>query len=65
MLSVNINVTVCKRKERSSNNIIIDTLFILFCIIMSVSSIQNNNYIFASVWIYLFTTSLYMVIEQW
>jgi hypothetical protein len=62
-MSININVNICKRKERSSN-IIIDTLFILLCIIMSVSSIQNNNYIFASVWIFLFAVLLYTVVDK-
>ena len=62
-MSININVNVCKRKE-NVRDIIIDTLFILICIIMSVSCIQINNYIVASVWIFLFAVFLYAVVDK-
>jgi hypothetical protein len=62
-MSININVEVCKRKE-NVRDIIIDILFILICIIMSIIYIQNNDYMSASGWIFLFAVLLYVVVDK-
>lgn len=51
------------KQKQKSYSIIIDVLFILLCIIISIIYICNNNYIVAIGWLFLFSALLYSIID--